>query len=62
MLMKSLPLWLTDRLLVSYTYLTLGDIARVEIPRPKEGPMLLKEKNGKTPILDVGTSRVVKSR
>lgn len=61
LLMKSLPLWLTDKLLVSYTYLTLGDTARVGFPRPKEGPMLLKEKNGKTPILDVGTLAVIKS-
>lgn len=61
LLMKTLPVWLTDRLLVSYTYLTLGDTARVGIPRPSEGPMVLKEKYGKTPILDVGTLAVIKS-
>lgn len=61
MMLKSIPLWLTDRFLVSYSYLTLGDTARVGIPRPSEGPMLLKEKYGKTPILDVGTLAVIKS-
>lgn len=60
-LMKNLPLWLTDRLLVGYTYLTLGDTASVGIPRPKDGPMQLKESTGKTPILDVGTFAAIKS-
>ncbi|KAG0605196.1 hypothetical protein M758_9G038900 [Ceratodon purpureus] len=61
MLMKNLPVWLTDRLLVGYTYLTLGDTAKVGIPRPSEGPMLMKERTGKTPILDVGTFAAIKS-
>ena len=61
MLMKSLPVWLTDTLLVAYTYLTLGDTASVGIPRPTVGPMLMKEKSGKTPILDVGTFAAIKS-
>jgi indole-3-pyruvate monooxygenase len=60
-LMKNLPVWVTDRLLVAYTYLTLGDTASVGIPRPSEGPMLMKEKTGKTPILDVGTFAAIKS-
>lgn len=61
MLMKNLPIWLTDRLLVGYTYLTLGDTASVGIPRPTKGPMQLKEVSGKTPILDVGTLAAIKS-
>lgn len=60
-LMKTLPVWLTDMLLVSYTYLTLGDTACHGIPRPAEGPMMLKDKCGKTPILDVGTFAKIKS-
>lgn len=60
-LMKSLPVWLTDRLLVAYTFLTLGDTASVGIPRPSEGPMSMKETSGKTPILDVGTFAAIKS-
>lgn len=60
-LMKNLPVWVTDRLLVAYTYLTLGDTASVGIPQPSEGPMLIKDKTGKTPILDVGTFAAIKS-
>lgn len=60
-LMTKIPSWLTDTLLVSYTYFALGDTSRHGIHRPIEGPMLLKQKYGKTPILDVGTFAKIKS-
>lgn len=60
-LMKTFPCWFTDLLLVSYTYLLLGDTASYGISRPSEGPMALKNKYGKTPILDVGTFAKIRS-
>ncbi|KAL2609068.1 hypothetical protein R1flu_027641 [Riccia fluitans] len=60
-LMRTFPVWLTDWLLVFYTWLTLGNVANYGFNRPKEGPMELKHKVGKTPILDVGTVNKIKS-
>lgn len=60
-LMKTFPLWFTDWLLVFYTWLTLGNVANYGFTRPKEGPMALKGKVGKTPILDVGTLDKIKT-
>ncbi|KAH7437664.1 hypothetical protein KP509_05G083300 [Ceratopteris richardii] len=54
-LMKSLPMWLVDYMLVSYSRLALGDTAVCGIERPKVGPLELKCKMGKTPVLNVGT-------
>ncbi|KAG2260376.1 hypothetical protein Bca52824_079670 [Brassica carinata] len=50
MLMKWLPLWLVDKLLLILSWL-----------RPNIGPMGLKIKTGKTPVLDIGTLEKIKS-
>ena len=42
-------------LLVWYTWAMLGDTTVYGFKRPKDGPMTIKCKQGKTPILDVGT-------
>nr|AKJ88115.1 YUCCA1 [Marchantia polymorpha] len=60
-LSKALPLWLTDWLLVFGTWLTLGNLARYGLKRPIEGPLQLKQKTGKTPVLDVGTINQIKN-
>lgn len=60
-LMKSLPVWLVDYILVSYSRLALGDTAASGIQRPKIGPLELKSKMGKTPVLDVGTLAKIQS-
>lgn len=60
-LMEKLPVWLVDWLLLAYAYSALGNTAKFGIHRPSEGPMVLKEKHGKTPILDVGTLKLIKS-
>ncbi|XP_002965620.2 probable indole-3-pyruvate monooxygenase YUCCA9 [Selaginella moellendorffii] len=59
-MLKFLPLWLTDRLLLLYALLALGDTSRYGIRRPKTGPLEMKEKMGKTPVLDVGTLAHIK--
>ncbi|KAG6545579.1 hypothetical protein Mapa_012929 [Marchantia paleacea] len=60
-LLKVLPIWLTDWVLIFGTWLTLGNMARYGLKRPIEGPMELKHKVGKTPVLDVGTMNQIKS-
>lgn len=60
-LLKTLPVWLVDYILVSYSRLALGDTAALGIQRPKVGPLELKCKMGKTPVLDVGTMEKIQS-
>ena len=60
-LMKSFPVWMVDYFLVSYSRVVLGDTAAFGIQRPKIGPLELKAKMGKTPVLDVGTLDKIRS-
>lgn len=60
-MMKSFPLWFIDLLLVWYTYAMLGDTTNHGFQRPHDGPMTIKCKQGKTPILDVGTFARIKN-
>ncbi|KAJ7517292.1 hypothetical protein O6H91_21G017200 [Diphasiastrum complanatum] len=60
-LMKRVPIWLADLLLVLYSYLTIGSTAKYGIQRPKNGPLAMKEQLGRTPVLDVGTFAKIKS-
>jgi indole-3-pyruvate monooxygenase len=54
-LMKVFPVRIVDSLLLLYSRLTLGNTASYGLRRPVEGPLELKSKTGKTPVLDVGT-------
>lgn len=54
-LMKLFPVRIVDRLLLLYSKFTLGNTASYGLSRPVEGPLELKSKTGKTPVLDVGT-------
>ncbi|KAF8034805.1 hypothetical protein BT93_C0966 [Corymbia citriodora subsp. variegata] len=60
-LLKWLPMRLVDRLLLLAARVMLGDTARLGLNRPKVGPLELKNLNGKTPVLDVGTLAKIKS-
>lgn len=60
-MMKSFPLWFTDMVLVWYTFAMLGDTSVYGFQRPKDGPMTIKCKQGKTPVLDVGTFAKIKA-
>ncbi|KAJ7531951.1 hypothetical protein O6H91_14G066500 [Diphasiastrum complanatum] len=60
-LLKTLPLWLADRLLVLSAFLTYGDTAKYGIKRPSTGPLEIKQTTGRTPVLDVGTVSKIKS-
>lgn len=54
-LMKIFPVRMVDCMLLLYSRLTLGNTASFGLRRPVEGPLELKSKTGKTPVLDVGT-------
>ncbi|XP_059658029.1 indole-3-pyruvate monooxygenase YUCCA6-like [Cornus florida] len=60
-LLKWLPMHLVDRFLLISSRLLLGDTARFGLPRPRLGPLELKNLSGKTPVLDVGTLAKIKS-
>ena len=56
-----LPFNMVDGLLVLMSKLVYGDMSKYGIHRPKEGPFLLKGRDGKYPIIDVGTISKIKS-
>ncbi|XP_068665817.1 probable indole-3-pyruvate monooxygenase YUCCA5 [Aristolochia californica] len=60
-LMKWLPLWLVDKLLLILAWLVLGKIEKYGLKRPSMGPLQLKNTLGKTPVLDVGALQKIKS-
>ncbi|KAK1411780.1 hypothetical protein QVD17_32511 [Tagetes erecta] len=60
-LLKWLPVRLVDRFLLLVSWLMLGNTARFGLDRPVMGPLELKNKSGKTPVLDVGALAKIKS-
>ncbi|KAL4571934.1 hypothetical protein LXL04_018702 [Taraxacum kok-saghyz] len=61
MLMKWLPLWLVDKLLLILAWFILGNIENYGIKRPSLGPLQLKNHHGKTPVLDIGALEKIRS-
>ncbi|CAN8247858.1 unnamed protein product [Cochlearia groenlandica] len=61
MLMKWLPLWLVDKIMLILAWLILGNLTKYGLKRPNMGPMELKVVTGKTPVLDVGAVEKIKS-
>ena len=60
-LLKWFPVRFVDQFLLLMSHLMLGDTAQFGLNRPKLGPLELKNLNGKTPVLDVGTLAQIKS-
>ncbi|KAK4799414.1 hypothetical protein SAY86_024779 [Trapa natans] len=60
-LVKWLPLWLVDKLLLILAWLVLGNLEKHGIKRPSTGPLELKNTKGKTPVLDIGALRKIRS-
>ncbi|CAO2824169.1 unnamed protein product [Amaranthus hypochondriacus] len=60
-LMKWVPLWLVDKMLLLFSWLIFGDIQKFGLKRPKMGPLELKNKEGKTPVLDIGALEKIRS-
>ncbi|GKV43026.1 hypothetical protein SLEP1_g50367 [Rubroshorea leprosula] len=61
LLMRWLPLWLVDKLLLFLAWLVLGNIEKFGLKRPSIGPLELKNTLGKTPVLDIGALEKIRS-
>ncbi|XP_024982107.1 probable indole-3-pyruvate monooxygenase YUCCA10 [Cynara cardunculus var. scolymus] len=61
MSLASMPLHLVDSFLVFVNTIMYGDLTKYGIQRPKEGPFLMKVRDGKYPVIDVGTVKKIKS-
>ncbi|KAL9257822.1 putative indole-3-pyruvate monooxygenase YUCCA8 [Drosera capensis] len=60
-MMRWLPLWIVDKIFLALAWLILGNIEKYGIKRPSMGPLELKNKKGKTPVLDIGAVTKIKS-
>ncbi|KAF3781927.1 putative indole-3-pyruvate monooxygenase [Nymphaea thermarum] len=61
-LSKWLPLKMVDMILVFLAERMFGGTQKYGLRRPEIGPLELKSKTGKTPVLDVGAMPMIKSR
>ncbi|KAF8007040.1 hypothetical protein BT93_K1137 [Corymbia citriodora subsp. variegata] len=61
LLMKWLPLWLVDKLLLILAWLVIGNVEKCGLKRPSVGPLELKNTMGKTPVLDIGALEKIRS-
>ncbi|CAK9323592.1 unnamed protein product [Citrullus colocynthis] len=61
LLMKWLPIWFVDKLMLILAWLVLGSIEKYGLKRPSMGPLELKNTTGKTPVLDIGALTKIKS-
>ncbi|XP_057508049.1 probable indole-3-pyruvate monooxygenase YUCCA8 [Actinidia eriantha] len=61
LMMKWLPLWLVDKILLILAWFILGNIENYGLKRPSTGPLELKNTRGKTPVLDVGALQKIRS-
>lgn len=61
LLMKWLPVWLVDEMLLALARLVLGNTDKYGLRRPLAGPLQLKNTLGRTPVLDIGALEKIKS-
>ncbi|XP_057959115.1 probable indole-3-pyruvate monooxygenase YUCCA3 [Malania oleifera] len=61
LMMKWLPLWVVDKALVIMAWLVLGSTSKYGLRRPSKGPLQLKNKEGKGPVLDIGALERIRS-
>lgn len=61
LLMKWIPLWLVDKILLFFAWIMLGSTQKYGVRRPTTGPLELKNKQGKTPVLDLGALAKIRS-
>ncbi|KAJ9154074.1 hypothetical protein P3X46_027450 [Hevea brasiliensis] len=60
-MMKWLPLWMVDKILLLLAWLILGNLKKYGLKRPCIGPLQLKNSQGKTPVLDIGALDKIRS-
>ncbi|KAK3193404.1 hypothetical protein Dsin_024714 [Dipteronia sinensis] len=61
LMMKWLPLWLVDKLMLIMAWFVLGNTESYGLKRPSMGPLQLKNTKGKTPVLDIGALEKIRS-
>lgn len=61
LMLKWLPLWLVDKVMLVLAWMTLGNTANYGLKRPSVGPLALKNSQGKTPVLDIGALERIRS-
>lgn len=61
LMLKWLPFWLVDKILLLFAWLILGNMEKYGLKRPSIGPLMLKNTHGKTPVLDVGALEKIRS-
>ncbi|KAF2307192.1 hypothetical protein GH714_025373 [Hevea brasiliensis] len=61
LLMRWMPLWLVDKLLLILAWILVGNIEKYGLKRPSMGPLQLKNTMGKTPVLDIGALEKIRS-
>ncbi|KAE8692159.1 putative indole-3-pyruvate monooxygenase YUCCA8 [Hibiscus syriacus] len=61
LMLKWLPIWLVDKLLLILAWSVLGNIEKYGLKRPSMGPLELKNTKGKTPVLDIGALEKIRS-
>ncbi|KAL8104812.1 putative indole-3-pyruvate monooxygenase YUCCA3 isoform X2 [Apium graveolens] len=59
-MLKWLPIWAVDIILLASARLVLGNIEKHGLKRPAMGPLQLKDSAGKTPVLDIGALHKIK--
>ncbi|KAF2314094.1 hypothetical protein GH714_022149 [Hevea brasiliensis] len=60
-MMKWLPLWMVDKILLLLAWIILGNLKKYGLKRPCIGPLQLKNSQGKTPVLDIGALDKIRS-
>ncbi|CAH9136651.1 unnamed protein product, partial [Cuscuta epithymum] len=60
-LLKFLPLDIVDKLVVALSMWKFGDLSPFGLQRPNKGPFYTKRATRKSPVIDVGTSRKIKT-
>ena len=60
-MLRWFPLHVVDKTLLLLAKLILGDTQKYGLKRPEVGPLELKNTEGKTPVLDLGTFGKIKS-
>lgn len=61
LMLKWLPLWLVDKLMLLFAWMVLGNTEECGLKRPAVGPLTLKNTQGKTPVLDIGALEKIRS-
>lgn len=60
-LSKYLPIMVVDGIVMFLTKLKFGNLSKYGIQNPKMGPFHIKQNEGHSPIIDVGTIKKIKS-